>query len=136
MAAGADAERGGYVAGILTGLVAAGALVHVWFAVLLGPLRASYAELADPDSVPGLTALVVHPAWLWGVPVVAIAIVIALIVKRPRRLGPYAASALLLTATLVTTWVLSQTSAHELADKIQSDQQLELVPVDTQPQPR
>lgn len=123
-------ERGSYGAGVLTGLIAAGALVHAWFAALLAPLRATYGELADPDSVPGLTALVIHPAWLWGMPVALAAVAVALAVKRPRRLGPYAASAVLALTTVVATWVLSQTPLRELAGKIKTDQQIELVPVD------
>ena len=101
---------------MLTGAVAAGALVHAWFAVLLAPLQGTYAELADPDSVPWLTTVVIHPAWLWGMPAVAAAIVVALYVKRPRRRGPYVASALLVATTLAATWLLSQTPLRALAD--------------------
>ena len=121
-----------FVTGLVTGLVAAGVLVHVWFAVLLAPLRDTYAELGGKsvsDVVPCLTNLVIHPAWLWGVPLAGTALVIALITRRPRRLGPYVACAMLLASTLVVTWVMSQSPLGALADNIRSDVQIQLDPI-------
>ena len=126
-------ERDGYVTGMFAGFVAAAVLVHVWFAVLLAPLRDMYDDVSEVDGerIPALTHLVVHPAWLWGVPIAGAALCVALYVRRPRRVGPYAASALLLVTTLVATWVLSQTPARELANTIKLDdpKQVQLVPV-------
>jgi hypothetical protein len=109
--------------GLFTGIAAAAVLVHVWFAVLLAPLRETYAEFTDSASqiVPCLTWAMIHPAWLWGVPAVGAALVVALIVRRPARRGPYIACAALLLVTLVATWVLTQTPLRRLADDIRPD---------------
>jgi hypothetical protein len=117
--------------GLLTGLSIAAVVVHAWFAVLLAPLRETYADIVSSGigGVPCLTELVVHPAWLWGVPAVGVALVIALIVTRPARRGPYLACALLLLATVTATWVLSQTPLRELAGDIKSDHEMQLTPV-------
>jgi hypothetical protein len=106
-----------YFTGLLTGLAAAAVVVHLWFAVLLAPLRDTYAELGA-DTIPPLTKVVISPIWLWGIPVAAGALVAGLIATRPRRLGPYAACALMLATTVVATWWCSQSPLREMADAI------------------
>jgi hypothetical protein len=120
----------GFFPGVLTGLVAAGVLVHVWFAVLLGPLRETYADVGEAGRIPGLTLIVVSPAWLWGMPVIAAALVCGLWLKRPRRLGPYVACAVMVATTLAATWVLSQTPLEQLQKDLNTDgPQMQLVPI-------
>jgi hypothetical protein len=108
-----------FVLGIVTGLAAAAVLVHVWFATLLGDMRAAYAELGGP--IPGITRLVITPLWLWGVPVLGALSVAALIARRPRRVGPYVATCALLAITLALTWHFSQAPITELAGQVKAE---------------
>lgn len=120
-----------FINGLFTGLAFAVVLAHAWLAVLLAPLRATFEELAGEGigTVPCLSRLVVHPAWLWGVTVGGAALVVTLIVKRPARRAPYVATALVLLCTVTATWVLSQTPMSQLAGNIKSDAEMQLVPV-------
>lgn len=118
-----------YTNGLFTGLAAAAVLVHAWFAVLLAPLRETYKEFGDGADIPRLTQLMVDPAWLWGATAAGAALVVALIVRRPARRGPYVATALLLVTTVAATFVLSQTPLRQLADKIKAEPEMQLTPV-------
>ncbi len=103
--------------GLFTGLGRARSLVQFWFAVVLASYRQMYADMEVTD-LPAMTRLVISPAWLWGVPIVVLAAVGALIFVRPRRLGPYIATATLVIATTCTTWWFAQKPVNDLAGEI------------------
>ncbi len=116
--------------GLFTGLAAAAVLVHAWFAVLLAPLRDTYRDFGDAD-LPCLTQLMIAPAWLWGMTATGAVLVVLLVARRPARRGPYVATALMLLATVVATFVLSQTPLRQLADKISDEPpaEMQLTPI-------
>ncbi len=110
-----------FYTGMLTGVAVAAVAVQIWFATLLAPLRDTYAEFGA--AIPPLTSLVISRAWQLGVPLAGAAVVLALIAKRPQRLGPYVATALMLLVTVVVTWWASQGPLRALADDIKTDDQ-------------
>jgi hypothetical protein len=106
-----------FFSGMLTGVAAAAVVVQIWFAVLLAPLRETYSEL-NATAIPPLTAIVISRAWQIGVPLAGAAVVLALIGRRPSRLGPYLACAMMLAMTCAVTWWCSQSPLRALAEGI------------------
>jgi hypothetical protein len=109
-----------FVHGALSGMAAAAVLAHVWLAIQLAPALDAYKAMGGA-SMPGLRAavFVLRARWLWGVPAVGLVALVALLVRRPRSLVPYAVLAVLLIATAISTWHFAYAPMTALADNIQ-----------------
>jgi hypothetical protein len=69
--------------GVLTGVTASAAAVQLWFARGADDYREMYRDFGGP--VPTLTKLVLHPIWVWGLPLLALAMVAGVIKLRTTR---------------------------------------------------
>jgi hypothetical protein len=106
--------------GVLAGIAASMAAVHVWFAATLGAYRGMYRDMGS-EALPFATRLVLSTAWLWSVPLVAAGVLAWLVVRRPRTIVPYAALVLALAATLGFTWYFATAPIREIAGNIRAE---------------
>ncbi len=111
--------RTSFANGIATGIAVAAVAVHVWLAFELAAFRGMYADFGG--TIGAGTRLVLTAGWRWGVPAAGAAAVGALIFVRPKRLGPYAAVAVVMVATALATWYLARSPIYELAGNIRAD---------------
>ena len=109
-----------FIHGALAGMSAAAVLAHVWLAIQLAPALDAYKAMGTAN-MPGLRAavFVLRARWLWGVPAVGLVALVAMLVRRPRSLLPYAVLAVLLIATAIATWHFAYAPMTALADNIQ-----------------
>jgi hypothetical protein len=113
--------------GIFVGYAVAATLAAVWVAIELAPARRMYADLLGgprqdwdlymPESFRRAWWFLSAP-WLWGVPTVGALASALLIWRRPRRVWPYIALALALTAAVVGTWWFANEPLRAAADNI------------------
>ena len=109
-------SRVGFLHGIAVGIAIAGAVAAVWLAIELAPMRHMYRDFGT--ALPSSTALIVSPAWLWGVPVAAFVAIGLLLARRPRARALYFATAALVIAVDVVTWERAQAPLREVAAMI------------------
>jgi len=73
-----------YHEGIGTGVAVLGIAAACYLATATVELRRMYADFGDV-ALPGITRIVQHPVWLYGVPLALIAAFVAAHVWRPRH---------------------------------------------------
>jgi hypothetical protein len=111
-------------AGLATGFALAALLVQAYFIHAVTPYRQMYREFVGAEMwvhgqpLPPLTALVISPVWLWGVPVAGALGIAAVVWRRPRALWPYLVVAGALVATVVVTWAFFDAPIAALAGNI------------------
>jgi hypothetical protein len=106
--------------GVFAGFCGFVALLQIAFASQLGDVGAMYRDFGNVK-LPLLTRITISPAWMWGTPLVAIGVVAALLVKRPRSYGVYAAAALVLVVVAALTYWFPRAPIYALAGNISAD---------------
>lgn len=109
--------------GVFAGFAGVVVLVQLALAVELRDLAAMYRDFAganagSPLALPLLTRITLHPAWMWGVPLVGIAAITALLVRRPRSIAIYIAVAALLLVAAAATYYFPRAPIYALAGNI------------------
>lgn len=119
-----------FAQGICIGFATAAVLAAVWLATQLAPMREAHLDMGDgwteytPLSASQPTRQewwFLTKWWLWGVPAAGAIAVGFLVLRRPRRLWPYLAVALVLAAAVVGTWWYANAPLRELAGNISAD---------------
>jgi hypothetical protein len=110
----------GFWHGVFTGFAGFLVLVQLAFASQLGDLGGMYRDFGDVK-LPLLTRITIHPAWMWGTPLLGVAAVSALLVKRPRSYAIYVAVAVVLTVVAVATYWFPRAPIYALAGNISAD---------------
>lgn len=113
--------RPGFWHGVFAGFAGFVVLVQLALAVELGDIAAMYRDFAGVDTnagLPLLTRITIHPAWMWGVPLVGIAALATLLVRRPRSIAIYVAVAALLLVAAGATYYFPRAPIYALADNI------------------
>jgi hypothetical protein len=95
-------------------------LAHLAYSSTLGDLRGLYRDFGDV-SVPLLTRVTIHPAWIWGAPLAGIAAVGALLATRPRSYAFYVITAVLVLIVAAASYWYPQAPIRELAGSISSE---------------
>jgi hypothetical protein len=104
-----------YGDGIATGLAVIAIAAACYLSIASLRLVPMYAEFGDVV-LPGVTRLVLHPAWLYGVPVALISALVVLHVRRPRH--GIAALAVIATGFDVFWYWAAWAPVHALAGNI------------------
>ncbi|MDQ3366381.1 MAG: hypothetical protein M3680_13230 [Myxococcota bacterium] len=96
--------------------VAALAIAAAWYlAVASLRLGAMYADFGDV-ALPAITRVVLHPAWLYGVPIALVSAFVVLHLRRPRH-GLVGLALAAITIDLVWYWA-AWAPIHALAGKL------------------
>ncbi|HET9992440.1 MAG TPA: hypothetical protein VFQ65_28100 [Kofleriaceae bacterium] len=111
---------GSFGHGIAVGCAICAVLVHVGLVALTGDLAGMYRDFGA-RALPAMTRLTLSVPWQLGVPVVGVALIGALVVRRPRRLAVYVAVAVVLAAAAACTYWFPAAPIHELAGNIRAD---------------
>ena len=119
MAADED-PPGSFGHGIAIGCAICAVLVHIG---LVG-LSVNYAEMyRDFGNVklPAMTRFTISVPWQLGVPIVGVGLIGALVLRRPSKLWPYIAVAIVLALAAACTYWFPTAPIHELAGNIRAD---------------
>jgi len=108
----------GFRHGVIVGFGGFLVLVQLGLASELVNARDMYRDIGHVE-VSALTRLTLHAAWLWGMPLVGAAALIALLVRRPRSLAIYIAVATALAVVTAMTWYFPRAPIFALAGNIQ-----------------
>lgn len=101
-----------FVHGACAGIALASIAAQVWLAVMLAPLRDAYRDMG------GGVPFVLATWWRWGMPVLGVVGVAALIARRPRSLVGYAALAVMMVAAAIATWRIAYAPLYSLSGNI------------------
>ena len=71
--------------------------------------------------LPLFTRITISPAWMWGTPLLGVAITAALLVKRPRSYAVYVAAALVLVVVAGLTYWYPRAPIYALAGNISAE---------------
>jgi hypothetical protein len=115
-----EPARAGFGHGVFAGFCGFIVLVQLAFASQLGDISGIYRDFGDVK-LSLLTRITIHPAWLWGTPLLGAAVVAALLVKRPRSYRVYAAAALVLVAVAALTYWYPRAPIYALAGNISAE---------------
>ncbi len=113
-------EKPSFWHGVFAGFAGFIALGHLAYSATLGDLRGLYRDFGGV-SVPTLTRLTIHPAWIWGAPLAGLAAVVALLVARPRSLALYVVVAAVVSLVAGASYWYPQAPIYELAGNISNE---------------
>jgi hypothetical protein len=111
-------ERPGFWHGVFAGFAGVLVVGQLILAMTAPDLRGMYQDFSPGGSLPVLTRLTIHPAFIWGAPLVGIAAVVALLARRPRLIAPYVVVAVVLVGIAVASWYFPRAPIYELAGRI------------------
>lgn len=117
----AEREQAGFVHGVFGGYAAFVVLAQLVLGAGFPDMRAMYKDLAPDVALPLLTRITIHPAWVWGTPVLGILTIIGLLARRPRSLVPYIVAAVVLSGIALLTWWYPRAPIYALAGNIRAD---------------
>lgn len=107
---------GSFGHGIAVGVAITAVLVHIALVGLTGDWTKLYADFGS--AIPLLTTITISLAWQLGVPVVGVLAIGALVVRRPRSLLPYVATAVLFSLAAAATYWLPMMPIAQVAGQI------------------
>ena len=110
----------GFWHGVFAGFCGFVVLVQLAFASRLADYASLYREYGDVK-LPLGTRITLHPAWMWCTPLVGIAAVALLLIKRPRSYVIYIAVALVVTVLAAATYWVPQAPIYALAGNISAE---------------
>jgi hypothetical protein len=110
-------ERPSFWQGVFAGFAGFIALIQTMFAHALGGIADIYRDMGSVE-LPLLTRVTMHPCWAWGMALVGVAAVVALLVLRPRAAWPYVVVALALVVVAAMTYYFPQAPIYALAGNI------------------
>jgi hypothetical protein len=110
-------ERPGFGHGVFAGFCGFIAMLQLAFVSQLGDVPGMYRDIGGM-TLPLLTRITIHPAWIWGTPLFAFGVVTALLIKRPRSYGVYVAAALVLVIVAAVTYWYPRAPIYALAGNI------------------
>jgi hypothetical protein len=112
-------EQGGptFKHGVFAGFAGFIVLVQLSFAIEFSDLGAMYRDFGNVH-LPLLTRITIHPAWMWGAPLLGVAGVATLLIKRPRSLVPYVAVATLVLLAAAASYYYPRAPIYALAGNI------------------
>lgn len=113
-------DKAGFWHGVFAGFCAFIVLVQLAFASQLGDMAAMYRDFGNVK-LPLLTRITIHPAWLWGSPLLCGAAVAALLVKRPRSIALYIVAAVVLLAIAIVSYWYPRAPIYALAGNISAE---------------
>jgi hypothetical protein len=115
-----EPPRAGFGHGVFAGFCGFVVLVQLAFASQLADVAEMYRDFGDVK-LPLLTRITISPAWMWGTPLVGIAVVAALLAKRPRSYVPYVVAAVALVIVAAVTYWFPRAPIYALAGNISAD---------------
>jgi hypothetical protein len=104
----------GFWHGALAGFAAAAAIAQLWFANHADVYRRVYEDVGPGVARP----FAISVWWVWGAPAVQALALVALVVRRPRRIWWYAAPAVVASGCIALTWWLTVAPLRELAGEL------------------
>ena len=110
----------GFLHGVFAGFAGFVVLVQLLLAAELADLAGMYRDFGDV-ALPLATRITLHPAWLWGAPLLGVAAVAALLAKRPRAIAVYVIVAVALAVAAVATYYFPRAPLFALAGNISAD---------------
>jgi hypothetical protein len=110
----------GFLHGVFAGFAGFVVLVHLLLAAELADLAGMYRDFGDVQ-LPLSARITLHPAWLWGAPLLSVAAVAALLVKRPRAIAVYVVVAVVLAVAAIATYYFPRAPLFALAGNISAD---------------
>lgn len=116
----ADDPKPAFWHGVFAGFCGFIALVQLALASQLHDVAAMYRDFGNVE-LPLLTRITTHAAWLWSTPLLAVAAVAALLVKRPRSFVPYVTVAVVLVLVAAVTYWYPRAPIYALAGNISAD---------------
>jgi hypothetical protein len=111
---------GSFGHGIAVGFATCSLLVHIALVGLSNDLAGMYRDLGTTQ-LPAMTRLSISTPWQLGVPVTGMLAIAALVLRRPRSLGPYVAVAVLCAVAAICTYWFPTAPIGELAGNIRAD---------------
>jgi hypothetical protein len=115
-----DHEGPGFWQGVLAGFCGFIVLVQFAFASQLGDLASMYRELGKVE-LPLLTRITIHPAWMWGTPLLGLVALAFLLVKRPRSYTLYIIVSVVLVVIGAVTYWYPRAPIYALAGNISAE---------------
>jgi hypothetical protein len=115
-----QASGPGFWHGVFAGFCGFLLLVQLTFASQLGDYASMYRDFGNVE-LPLFTRITIHPAWMWGTPLVGIGAVCALLVKRPRSYALYIAVTVVLVAIGAATYWFPRAPIYALAGNISAE---------------
>ena len=103
--------------GVFAGFAGFIVLVQLSFALEYSDFAAMYRDIGNVH-LPLLTRVTIHPAWMWGAPLVGVAAVATLLIKRPRSLVPYVAVAVAVLLAAAASYYYPRAPIYALAGNI------------------
>jgi hypothetical protein len=113
-------EGPGFGHGVFAGFCGFVVLLQLAFASQLSDVAAMYRDFGDVK-LPLLTRITISPVWMYSTPLLGIAVMAALLVKRPRSYAIYAAVALVLVVVAAVTYWYPRAPIYALAGNISAD---------------
>jgi len=107
----------GFWQGVFAGFAGLVVLIQLSFAIELSDFGAMYADFGAL-SLPLMTRITIHPAWLWGTPLLGGAAVALLLTRRPRPFAPYLVVALAVVALAAISYYFPRAPLYALAGNI------------------
>lgn len=115
-----DPGKAGFWHGAFAGFCGFVVLLQLVFASRLGDVASMYRDFGNVQ-LPLLTRITIHPAWMWGTPLLGIAAVAALLVKRPRAIAFYIVVAVIVVTLAAMTYWYPQAPIYALAGNISAE---------------
>ena len=115
-----EPAKAGFSHGVFAGFAGFIVLVQLSFAIEFSDLGAMYRDFGDVH-LPLLTRVTIHPAWMWGAPLVGVAAVATLLWKRPRSLVPYVAVAIVVLLAAAASYYYPRAPIYALAGNISAN---------------
>lgn len=116
----ADETKAAFWQGAFAGFCGFLALVQLALASQLHDVAAMYRDFGNVE-LPLLTRITTHATWLVGTPLLALAAVAALLVKRPRSFVPHVTVAVVLVVVVAVTYWYPRAPIRALAGNISAD---------------
>ena len=110
----------GFGHGVFAGFCGFLLLLQIGLASQLGDLASMYRDFGNV-TLPFATRLTIYPAWMYGTPLLGIAGVALLLVRRPRSWLPYIAVAVVLVAIVGMTYWYPRAPIYALAGNISAN---------------
>ena len=112
--------KAGFWHGAFAGFCGFVVLVQLVFASRLGDVASMYRDFGEVP-LPLLTRITISPAWMWGTPLLGIAAVAALLVKRPRAIAFYIVVAVVVVTLAAMTYWYPQAPIYALSGNISAE---------------
>ncbi len=116
----APSHTPGFGHGVFAGFAGLIVLIQVSFAIQAPDYAGMYRDFGD-ITLPLLTRITIHPAWIWGASLVGSAAVAALLVKRPRSFAPYVVVAAAVLVAVAASYYYPRAPIYALAGSIQAN---------------